>query len=237
MPLLRSTARFVLVCATALVLVPVIGEWFVKLADERGFYAKPSSRLERAIMWLASWADLPGFKFVAGLVLGLTIGLWLDRWLRIRERGFSPPAWKASVYGRPAKFFPSDSGRACFDYTTNDGLIGLGRGPHTFRLCFSAHGSGSIRLSKLDTDLKLVANLQGLHKEGRHIEIASLETGSRETVLRSGERFAAQNGDGSIIQGIIESISFEGRGGSDRNEVCLRYLIDRSGRPDFLAMT
>jgi hypothetical protein len=86
MPLLRQIIRAAATIGAPVVFAPVAGEWFVKLAEERGLYEQPSSRLERAMSWLASWTALPGFDLVAGLVLGLTVGVWVDYLLRLRER-------------------------------------------------------------------------------------------------------------------------------------------------------
>lgn len=35
--------------------------------------------------WLLAIADLPGFRFAAGVVLGIAVGMWLDHFLRRRE--------------------------------------------------------------------------------------------------------------------------------------------------------
>lgn len=52
--------------------------------------------------WLASWAALPGFGFVAGLVLGLTAGVWLDHLLRRREAPDPAPEIDREALAREA---------------------------------------------------------------------------------------------------------------------------------------
>ena len=86
MPTVRQIVRSVLAIGAAGILSPVAGEWFVKLAEERGLYEEPSSHLERAMTWLASWTAVPGFGWVAGLVLGFAAGVWVDAFLRRREK-------------------------------------------------------------------------------------------------------------------------------------------------------
>lgn len=120
MPTLRSILRSVSAASAPVILAPVVGEWFVKLAEEKGVYSEPSSRLGHAMTWLASWTNLRGFDFVAGLVVGLTIGLWLDYLLRVRERrkGTSRktprPAQDAVV---PESITPEALGNLCRNHT------------------------------------------------------------------------------------------------------------------------
>lgn len=85
MPTIRQIVRSASAVGAAGILAPVAGEWFVKLAEERGLYEEPSSHLERAMSWLASWTAVPGFAWVAGSVLGFAVGLWVDALLRRRD--------------------------------------------------------------------------------------------------------------------------------------------------------
>lgn len=86
MPSVRSIVRAASTVSAAGIISPVVGEWFVKLAEERGLYEEPSSHVERAMTWLASWTQMPGFGWVAGLLVGFAAGVWVDALLRRRER-------------------------------------------------------------------------------------------------------------------------------------------------------
>lgn len=77
--------RWAVGAVAAVTLVPVFGQFSINFAEERGIIEAPTSRAHQAMIWLASLADLPSFKFVAGLILGLALGLWIDRVLRERE--------------------------------------------------------------------------------------------------------------------------------------------------------
>ncbi|MCB4825525.1 hypothetical protein [Roseicella aerolata] len=119
---LRRLLRTILSSGAGAVVLTVGSEWFVKLAEERGLYDEPSSHLERAMNWLASWTTLSSFDFVAGLVLGLTAGAWLDYLLRLRERratavkepksGQAAPISRGTYLGR----VHIDAGRLASDF-------------------------------------------------------------------------------------------------------------------------
>lgn len=63
-----------------------VGQFFIALADERGWYQNPSRRLAAMMDVMAAIADSSWFHWIGGAVVGLAIGLWLDRLLRKRER-------------------------------------------------------------------------------------------------------------------------------------------------------
>ena len=55
---IRRFARLALAVLTAVILVPVIGEFFVDLARERGFYEHPSESVEAIMNLVASMVPI-----------------------------------------------------------------------------------------------------------------------------------------------------------------------------------
>ncbi|MCW5686593.1 MAG: hypothetical protein KIT85_19535 [Pseudolabrys sp.] len=62
-----------------------MGEFFIELGKEFGWYDKPSQRLEGVLTTLSALVTQSSFLVIAALLTGLTIGLWLDVALRKRE--------------------------------------------------------------------------------------------------------------------------------------------------------
>lgn len=71
-------ARHVAFWATVTVIGAVGGNFFISLADERGWYKSPSARVDALIAWLPSIVGSSWFPWVSGGVVGFTIGAWLD---------------------------------------------------------------------------------------------------------------------------------------------------------------
>src|SRR5687767_15119958 len=85
MPSLRRALATGFAVASPFAIAPVIGEFFVEWAKQTGAYEDAPGRVNKAVKTLAGLADLPGFKLIAGLIVGLAIGMWLDWFLRRRE--------------------------------------------------------------------------------------------------------------------------------------------------------
>lgn len=79
------TLRTIITTSAAGIAAPVIGEWFVKLAEEHGIYDAPSSHVARLMSWFISLAAIPGYQFLAGCMVGLAGGLWIERFIRSRK--------------------------------------------------------------------------------------------------------------------------------------------------------
>ncbi len=90
----RTIASVVIGLFVAYVLIPVIGEWFITLAREKGLYASPSEQMGKVTSWfhpLANMADLPSVRLGTTLLVGIMIGVWLDTFVRRRERRIGEP--------------------------------------------------------------------------------------------------------------------------------------------------
>jgi hypothetical protein len=91
MQLLIKHWRAIASIAAAAIAFPVIGEWFIELAREMGWYKHPTAQVATAMNWLSSVADIPGLRAVAVFLVGLVAGVWLDTFMRRRERKTSSP--------------------------------------------------------------------------------------------------------------------------------------------------
>ncbi len=63
-------------CGLRLMFLGVIGEFFIKLAEQQGWYSDPKRTLEVALSW---WL---AFSPPALVIYGLAAGVWLDALLR-----------------------------------------------------------------------------------------------------------------------------------------------------------
>lgn len=72
---------------TGLMLFPVVGEFFVELAKERGWYEQPSAKVKFVIDGILAVTDLPGFYPALSFAAGLSIAYWLLQWLALPSKG------------------------------------------------------------------------------------------------------------------------------------------------------
>lgn len=96
--LFRRTLSWFLLAVVAVILVSVVGEWFIHVADDKGWYLNAGAEWDRAVTSieaLFSWvvANLTSAPALIGLGLlgGLVIGLWTDKYLKARESVAPPP--------------------------------------------------------------------------------------------------------------------------------------------------
>jgi hypothetical protein len=68
----------------------IVGEFFIELAREKGFYAHPSDRLEAAITALNSFVTQTWFLYSAVALSGFLVGLLLDYSLRTKGADKDP---------------------------------------------------------------------------------------------------------------------------------------------------
>lgn len=71
--------------ATALIIIPVIGEFFIKFAEEKGAYDQPSAKLEAVMSFLTALSEAWWYPWVAGMIVGFTIAAWIDPLLRKKK--------------------------------------------------------------------------------------------------------------------------------------------------------
>lgn len=82
---IRKAALWLCGGLVAAIVFGVVGEFFIELARERGFYKNPSERAGAVMSAFTAFVTSWGFLSVTLFVLGLTLGLWADNILRRRE--------------------------------------------------------------------------------------------------------------------------------------------------------
>jgi hypothetical protein len=83
---IRRLALAAVSLLAAAILFPVVGQFFVELARERGLYEQPSARLEAVMEAAASLLQCRAFWWVAGLTVGFAAGVWIDALLARIDR-------------------------------------------------------------------------------------------------------------------------------------------------------
>lgn len=79
MPISRSTIRKIAAAIGAVVLSPVLGQFFVSLAQGWGWYDAPSRKVAFVTDALSVIAANPWFHWFGGIVVGFVAGIWMIR--------------------------------------------------------------------------------------------------------------------------------------------------------------
>jgi hypothetical protein len=82
---LRKTVRVLATGTFVLLLAPVVGDFFVEIARENGFYNNATAKVQAVVDWLQSIFGEQGFFWLLFGIGGLAAGLWLDVLLKRRE--------------------------------------------------------------------------------------------------------------------------------------------------------
>ena len=85
MLVVRKFFQILWLALAAVLIVPVLGGYFIELAKERGLYKHPSVRAEATIHLLLDTALNPLYLTSAGMMFGLALGMWIDAVLLRRE--------------------------------------------------------------------------------------------------------------------------------------------------------
>jgi hypothetical protein len=84
--IIRVIATWVLVGCIAAIVVSVVGEWFIHVAEDKGWYQNAGRSWDRAMSVIfAMFSSWPFWIFTA-LVGGVTAGLWIDSYFAKREK-------------------------------------------------------------------------------------------------------------------------------------------------------
>lgn len=70
----------------------VVGEFFIELAREKGFYTNPSQKLDDGVRAVSDFVTQSWLLYSTVGVVCLTLGMWMDVLLRRRERAAPAPA-------------------------------------------------------------------------------------------------------------------------------------------------
>ncbi len=88
---MRKLLGWLLTALTAGMIIPVIGEFFVELAKERGWYDQPGAKVSFIVECLSAITDLPGFYTALGFVAGGWFFYWVfHRLMPPQEGGLKP---------------------------------------------------------------------------------------------------------------------------------------------------
>jgi len=83
---IRRAVTTILAVLVTFVLAPVVSEFFIKLAEERGYYDQPSAKVASAMETLALITESWWFLVALGYVAGGASFMWIDYFLRRTER-------------------------------------------------------------------------------------------------------------------------------------------------------
>jgi hypothetical protein len=72
------------VAITVAVIAPV-GQFFISIADEQGFYKNATGRLSAVIAWFSTLTAHSWFHWLAGGLIGFAAGAWLDALMKGRS--------------------------------------------------------------------------------------------------------------------------------------------------------
>ena len=86
----RRIALFLVATVFTIAVVAPAGQFFISLAEERGWYQNPSAKLRAVIAFFAEIASSPLFHWVGGAIIGFAGGVWLDVTLKRRNEGDGP---------------------------------------------------------------------------------------------------------------------------------------------------
>jgi len=118
------------------------------------------------------------------------------------------------------------SKKACFDYSTNNGLIAVYLNDIGFELRFSKASNNQIHLYKDGTNLVSLSRLKNVNP-GDEVNFEAFDNTSRSYTVGLGEYFIARNNSSYFLLGRILSIKDDSRGDNE-DEVCFAYFIDLS---------
>jgi hypothetical protein len=74
----RRLIRWILASVSAVILIPVLGEFFIDFARERGLYEHPSERVKTIIDVFASLGANPVYRLIAVAIVCFALGFWVD---------------------------------------------------------------------------------------------------------------------------------------------------------------
>lgn len=83
---IRRLIRWLLAFVSAAILVPVIGEFFIDFARERGLYEHPGERMEAIMDMIVSLGANPFYRLAAVAIVFFALGFWIDYLFTRRRR-------------------------------------------------------------------------------------------------------------------------------------------------------
>ena len=78
----RKILRGLLLALLVAIILPLVSEFFIRVADEQGFFTNPTGKIRSAMNWLSGFMGNFYFWLALPLIVGLTGGVWLDYLLK-----------------------------------------------------------------------------------------------------------------------------------------------------------
>lgn len=88
---LRNLLSWLLVAVVGTICVAVVGEWFIEVAEDKGWYSNAGQTWDGAMSAVLSFLSQPIFYVPFTASAGIVGGLWLDTALRTYEERRSKP--------------------------------------------------------------------------------------------------------------------------------------------------
>lgn len=102
---LRIYSTWVLVGLSTIVVAPIVGEWFVRVAEDKGLYENAGSNWDAAVHEVINFVVSPWALFPLAIFSGFVVGIWADYFLkRLESRNNAikpgPTSFASQVYTR-----------------------------------------------------------------------------------------------------------------------------------------
>jgi hypothetical protein len=203
-------------CTTLLTLAffPVVSEFIIELLREKGFYERPSERMEALMATMSVFVTQTWFVALTTFFIGLSLGLWVDTIMRWREKTESEPA------PLEIRFDPSNPGhRFWSDEYWN----------------FPGDGSCSAPTCRVEIKNNTATTIRGVY-----VEVTDHSDGkkARARFTRTGEHIAEINPGASELVSLFPALSKSARakvtiyaGAIDIPQVAKTYRFDSSAEP------
>lgn len=206
--------------------------WLLGSLSTIGIVAMQTS-VEDAKSNLAGWLELiPNYSvpsiiqnknvdiygtIICAIILSITLIVWLYK-RNVSLKGSISPQRQASI----------SRSRVTFDYSTNNGVVTVGKGPKEFRIAFSGASSSSIHIySSSHKSGSNCIRIARIKKDDKARLFSELDSSSSSYTISITERFMAENPNGYYITAKIISIKYDGWQ-ADKDEVIFAYRIGRS---------
>jgi hypothetical protein len=82
MSYVRRIALSLVATVFTIAFVAPLGQFFISLAEEYGWYQNPSAKVRTVIAFFAAIASSPWFHWAGGIIIGFAVGVWLDATLK-----------------------------------------------------------------------------------------------------------------------------------------------------------
>jgi hypothetical protein len=75
---IKTVALWLAGTVFTVLLVAPVGQFFISLAEEWGWYQHPNAKVATVVAWFTAFAGHSWFHWIGGSIIGFAIGVWLD---------------------------------------------------------------------------------------------------------------------------------------------------------------